>query len=83
MSNKTTIMPDYLFEVSWEVCNKVGGIYTVCVNKSFDAVAATGAAIIYLLGLTFGVMGLSIPNLLRTNAFSNHGGTKLLKKACA
>ena len=23
------IKPDYLFEVSWEVCNKVGGIYTV------------------------------------------------------
>ena len=23
------LMPDYLFEVSWEVCNKVGGIHTV------------------------------------------------------
>ena len=21
--------PDYIFESSWEVCNKVGGIYTV------------------------------------------------------
>ncbi len=27
------IMPDYLFEVSWEVCNKVGGIYTVLSSK--------------------------------------------------
>ena len=26
--------PDYLFEVSWEVCNKVGGIYTVIATKS-------------------------------------------------
>ena len=26
--------PDYLFEVSWEVCNKVGGIYTVIAPKS-------------------------------------------------
>ncbi len=25
---------DYLFEVSWEVCNKVGGIYTVLATKS-------------------------------------------------
>ena len=28
------IAPDYLFEVSWEVCNKVGGIYTVIATKS-------------------------------------------------
>ncbi|MBQ0024670.1 MAG: alpha-glucan family phosphorylase [Bacteroidales bacterium] len=27
-------MPDYLFEVSWEVCNKVGGIHTVIATKS-------------------------------------------------
>ena len=26
--------PDVLFEVSWEVCNKVGGIYTVIATKS-------------------------------------------------
>ncbi|MGV8087171.1 MAG: glycosyltransferase [Candidatus Woesearchaeota archaeon] len=26
-------MADYLFEVSWEVCNKVGGIYTVLTSK--------------------------------------------------
>ena len=26
--------PDYLFEVSWEVCNKVGGIHTVVATKS-------------------------------------------------
>ncbi len=25
---------DYLFEISWEVCNKVGGIYTVLTSKS-------------------------------------------------
>ncbi|MCD4682602.1 MAG: DUF3417 domain-containing protein, partial [Bacteroidales bacterium] len=27
------IKPDYLFEVSWEVCNMVGGIYTVLSSK--------------------------------------------------
>ncbi len=26
--------PDYVFEVSWEVCNKVGGIYTVLSSKA-------------------------------------------------
>ncbi len=33
MSEKLT-QPDYLFEVSWEVCNKVGGIYTVIATKA-------------------------------------------------
>ena len=28
------IIPDYLFEVSWEVCNKVGGIHTVIATKA-------------------------------------------------
>lgn len=27
--------PDYLFECSWEVCNKVGGIYTVLSTKAY------------------------------------------------
>ena len=26
--------PDYIFETSWEVCNKVGGIYTVLSTKA-------------------------------------------------
>ncbi len=30
--------PDYLFEVSWEVCNKVGGIYTVISTKALTLV---------------------------------------------
>ena len=29
-----TMKPDFLFEVSWEVCNKVGGIHTVIATKS-------------------------------------------------
>jgi len=34
MSDKKILKPDYLFEVSWEVCNKVGGIYTVVATKA-------------------------------------------------
>src|SRR5574344_1392565 len=29
MIKMNRIIPDYIFESSWEVCNKVGGIYTV------------------------------------------------------
>ena len=28
--------PDYLFEASWEVCNKVGGIHTVVATKALE-----------------------------------------------
>ncbi len=29
-----TMSPDYIFETSWEVCNKVGGIYTVLSSRA-------------------------------------------------
>ncbi len=31
---KENIVPDYVFESSWEVCNKVGGIYTVLSTRA-------------------------------------------------
>ena len=36
MSTEKVVMPDYLFEASWEVCNKVGGIHTVLATKSLN-----------------------------------------------
>ncbi len=36
MEKENLIKPDYLFEVSWEVCNKVGGIYTVLSTKALN-----------------------------------------------
>ncbi|HBZ24910.1 MAG TPA: alpha-glucan family phosphorylase [Rikenellaceae bacterium] len=36
MSEKKFVSPDYLFEVSWEVCNKVGGIHTVIATKALN-----------------------------------------------
>ena len=39
---KTILQPDYLFEVSWEVCNKVGGIYTVIATKALHLKAQLG-----------------------------------------
>ncbi|MDQ5986080.1 MAG: glycogen phosphorylase/synthase [Syntrophus sp. SKADARSKE-3] len=38
----------YLFEVSWEVCNKVGGIYTVITSKLREAIKAYGDRYILL-----------------------------------
>ena len=35
--NKNIVAPDYLFEVSWEVCNKIGGIHTVISTKAISA----------------------------------------------
>ena len=31
---ETTVSIDLLFETSWEVCNKIGGIYTVLSTKA-------------------------------------------------
>jgi glycogen phosphorylase/synthase len=31
---QTMLRPDYIFEVSWEICNKVGGIHTVLMTKA-------------------------------------------------
>ncbi len=40
--NNTKLTPDYLFEVSWEVCNKIGGIHTVIATKAQTAVRKFG-----------------------------------------
>ncbi len=34
VARKTTLKPDCIFETSWEVCNKVGGIYTVLSSRA-------------------------------------------------
>ncbi len=38
MKEQRVVNPDYLFETSWEVCNKVGGIYTVISTKALTLV---------------------------------------------
>ncbi|MCZ4695231.1 alpha-glucan family phosphorylase [Ancylomarina euxinus] len=40
--------PDYIFEVSWEVCNKIGGIHTVISTKALSLKKAFGDNIIYI-----------------------------------
>ena len=37
--NKNVVTPDYLFEVSWEVCNKIGGkLITVDASNGIDEI---------------------------------------------
>jgi len=42
------LQPDYLFEVSWEVCNKVGGIYTVIATKALHLESQLGRRHIFV-----------------------------------
>ncbi|MDR1720724.1 MAG: glycosyltransferase [Dysgonamonadaceae bacterium] len=35
MAKKKRLSPEYIFEASWEVCNKIGGIYTVLSTKAY------------------------------------------------
>ena len=48
MAKKELLQPDYLFEVSWEVCNKVGGIYTVVATKALHLSAQMGRRHIFV-----------------------------------
>ena len=45
---KELLSPDYLFEVSWEVCNKVGGIYTVVATKALHLQEEMGRRHIFI-----------------------------------
>jgi hypothetical protein len=47
MKNKK-LSPEYLFEISWEVCNKVGGIYTVVSTKARTLADEKGIEAIYI-----------------------------------
>ena len=40
--------PEILFEVSWEVCNKVGGIYTVLTSKCQESLSRFGEHYIFI-----------------------------------
>ena len=40
--------PEYLFESSWEVCNKVGGIYTVLSTKACTLKKTFGDNLIFI-----------------------------------
>ena len=45
---KELLFPDYIFESSWEVCNKVGGIYTVLSTRAKTLVEQLGDKLIFI-----------------------------------
>ncbi|MGP1469308.1 MAG: glycogen/starch synthase [Hoylesella shahii] len=46
--NRITLFPDYILESSWEVCNKVGGIYTVLSTRAQTLQTAMPDRIIFV-----------------------------------
>ena len=40
--------PDFIIEVSWEVCNKVGGIYTVLSTRAKTILTKTDAQLMFI-----------------------------------
>ncbi len=53
--------PDYLFEVSWEVCNKVGGIHTVIATKALTVSRTIDAEKYIVIGPDFAHEGFDHP----------------------
>lgn len=49
----TKLAPDYIFESSWEVCNKVGGIYTVLSSRAKTLQNAMSDKVVFI-GPDFG-----------------------------
>ena len=45
---KDTMIPDFILESSWEVCNKVGGIYTVLSTRAKTLQTLLGDAVVYI-----------------------------------
>ena len=45
---KKQLTPNFIFESSWEVCNKVGGIYTVLSTRAKTLVERIGDNLIFI-----------------------------------
>lgn len=82
---------DFLFEVSWEVCNKVGGIFTVVQSKALQTMNHYGGNYFlvgpYFLKKSFGMFQEKLPpescriavEELRKEGIECHFGTWLTK----
>ncbi len=82
MKDKVFETPDYIFETSWEVCNKVGGIYTTIATKA-QILSEDSRTTTSLSDLMSGRKPIKIRNFRRINFSINHGGRWLKLKDCA
>lgn len=73
------LFPDYIFESSWEVCNKVGGIYTVLSTRAKTLVEQLGDKLIFIGPDCWGEKTTYTSQ--KTTNSSLHGERKLKQKA--
>jgi len=77
MTEEQIVKPNFLFEVSWEVCNRLSGIYTVLSTKALSAVETMGDNYV-MIGPDFGREGGN-PEFIEANTEkSNSWKEKLL-----
>ena len=80
MKKREILKPDYIFESSWEVCNKVGGIYTVLASKAKVMTEEYGDSHLYIgpdLGTTNNLFFTEEPNALKSWQKNFHKTTGL------
>ena len=78
------LVPDYLFEVSWEVCNKVGGIYAVLSTKAATLKASLADNLVFIgpdiwdqRPSPFFIEGAAAPQLTKWAQIANAEGLKV------
>lgn len=78
------LVPDYLFEVSWEVCNKVGGIYAVLSTKATTLKASLADNLVFIgpdiwdqRPSPFFIEGAAAPQLTKWAQIANAEGLKV------
>ena len=78
------LVPDYLFEVSWEVCNKVGGIYAVLSTKAATLKASLADNLVFIgpdiwdqQPSPFFIEGAAAPQLTKWAQIANAEGLKV------
>ena len=81
MDNNKLKNPAYLFEVSWEVCNKVGGIHTVISTKALNMEKEYSSSHI-LIGPDVWRYTEQNPEFIDDPLCSGPGGREQPRKAC-
>lgn len=73
---KTNVELDILFEVSWEVCNKVGGIYTVLSTKAKELHRKFGDKLVFI-GPDIHTEGDSQPSFIERKTLLKNASTRI------
>ena len=76
---KERLFPDYIFESSWEVCNKVGGIYAVLSTRAKTLKEKLGDRLVFIGPDCWGEK--TCPYFEEDKSLFRNGKYKLQKKA--